>query len=88
MGPAYRLQISQTALLLPRKYQKEALCDAHNSIFGGHDANLKTYMKISSIIFLARIVQRCQNACPDLPYLPAKKKDHNQANTTATAANP
>ncbi len=35
----------QTALLLPRKYQKEALCEAHSSIFGGHDANLKTYMK-------------------------------------------
>jgi hypothetical protein len=36
------------ALLLPQKYQKEALCEANNSIFGGHDANLKTYMKISS----------------------------------------
>ncbi len=38
----------RTALLLPKKYQKEALCEAHNSIFGGHDANLKTYIKISS----------------------------------------
>ncbi len=38
----------RTALLLPKKYQKEALCEAHNSIFGSHDANLKTYMKISS----------------------------------------
>ncbi len=38
----------RTALLLPRKYQKEALCEAHSSIFGGHNANLKTYMKISS----------------------------------------
>jgi Integrase zinc binding domain len=38
----------RTALLLPKRYQKEALCEAHNSIFGGHDANLKTYMKISS----------------------------------------
>jgi hypothetical protein len=38
----------RTALLLPKKYQKEALCEAHNSIFGGHDANLKTYMKLSS----------------------------------------
>jgi hypothetical protein len=36
------------ALLLPRKYQKEALCEAHNSIFGSHDAILKTYIKISS----------------------------------------
>ncbi len=31
----------RTALLLPRKYQKEALCEAHNSIFGGHNASLK-----------------------------------------------
>jgi len=38
----------RTALLLPQKYQKEALCEAHNSIFGSHDSNLKTYMKISS----------------------------------------
>jgi hypothetical protein len=35
-------------LLLPQKYQKEALCKAHNSIFSSHDANLKTYMKICS----------------------------------------
>jgi hypothetical protein len=37
----------RTALLLPQRNQKEALCEAHNSIFGGHDTNLKTYMKIS-----------------------------------------
>jgi hypothetical protein len=36
------------ALLLPKKYQKEALCEAHNSIFSGHDATLKTYIKITS----------------------------------------
>jgi hypothetical protein len=35
------------ALLLPKKYQKEAICEAQNSIFGGHDVNLKTYMQIS-----------------------------------------
>ncbi len=61
---------TRTALLLPKKYQKEALCEAHKSIFGGHDANLKTYMKI---ILLARIIQRCQNARPDLPHLSAMK---------------
>jgi Integrase zinc binding domain/Integrase core domain len=37
----------RTALLLPRKYQKEALCEANNSIFGGHNATLKTYIKIT-----------------------------------------
>jgi hypothetical protein len=38
----------RTALLLPKNYQKEALCEAHNSIFGGHNATLKTYIKITS----------------------------------------
>jgi hypothetical protein len=38
----------RTALFLPQKYQKEALCKAHNSIFGGHNATLKTYIKITS----------------------------------------
>jgi hypothetical protein len=28
----------RTTLLLPRKYQKEALCEAYNSIFGVHNA--------------------------------------------------
>jgi Integrase zinc binding domain len=38
----------RTALLLPKKYQKEALCEAHNSIFGRHYGTLKTYTKITS----------------------------------------
>ncbi len=47
----------RTALLLPRKYQNEALCEAHNSIFGGHDANLKTYKKISSSYYWPGLCQ-------------------------------
>jgi hypothetical protein len=47
----------RTALLLPRKHQKEALCEAHNSIFGGHDAALKTYMKISSSYYWPGLYQ-------------------------------
>jgi hypothetical protein len=47
----------RTALLLPKKYQKEALCEAHNSFFGGHDANLKTYMKISSSYYWPGLYQ-------------------------------
>lgn len=38
----------RTALWLPNKYRKMALCEAHNSITGGHDAAVKTYMKISN----------------------------------------
>ncbi len=47
----------RTALLLPRKYQKEALCEAHNSIFGSHYTNLKTYMKISSSYYWPGLYQ-------------------------------
>jgi len=47
----------RTALLLPKKYQKEALCKAHNSIFGGHDATLKTYIKITSSYYWPGIYQ-------------------------------
>jgi hypothetical protein len=47
----------RTALLLPRKYQKKALYKAHNSIFGGHDATLKTYIKITSSYYWPGIYQ-------------------------------
>jgi hypothetical protein len=45
------------ALLLPRKYQKEALCEDHNTIFGGHDAMLKMYFKITSSYYWPGIYQ-------------------------------
>ncbi len=38
----------RTALYLPQKYRKLALCEAHNNQFGGHNAALKTYIRISS----------------------------------------
>ena len=38
----------RTALWLPGKYRKLALCEAHNNITGGHDAALKSYMKITN----------------------------------------
>ncbi len=38
----------QTALYLPEKYHKLALCEAHNHQFGGHNAALKTYIRILS----------------------------------------
>jgi hypothetical protein len=62
----------RTALLLPKKYQKEALCEAHNSIFGGHDANLKTYMKISSSYY----GQDCSrmSKCTSKPASPVSKE--------------
>jgi hypothetical protein len=44
----------RTASLLPSKYQKEALCEAHNSIF---DTTLKMYIKISSSYYWQGLYQ-------------------------------
>jgi hypothetical protein len=77
----------RTALLLPWKYQKEALCEAHNSIFGGHDASLKNVHEDFFLILLARTLQGHQNARPDLPYLPTKKMSYHQADSAAAITN-
>ncbi len=45
----------RTALYLPQKYRKLALCKAHNNQFGGHNAELKTYIRISSSYFWPKI---------------------------------
>jgi len=62
----------RTALLLPTKYQKEALCKAHNSIFGGHNATLKTYIKIMSSYYWPGIFQDVKKYT-NLPDLSTKK---------------
>jgi hypothetical protein len=38
----------RTALYLPEKFCKMALCEAHNHQFGGHNAALKTYICLTS----------------------------------------
>jgi hypothetical protein len=45
----------RTALYLPEKYQKMALCEAHNHQFGGHNAALKTYIRISSSYYWPKL---------------------------------
>ncbi len=45
----------RTALYLPQKYRKLALSEAHNNQFGGHNATLKTYIRISSSYFWPKI---------------------------------
>ncbi len=44
-----------TALYLPEKYRKMALCEAHNHQFGGHNAALKTYIRISSSYYWPKL---------------------------------
>ncbi len=41
----------QTALWLPERYRKESLCETHNSIFAGHNAALKSYIKLTTSYF-------------------------------------
>jgi RNase H-like domain found in reverse transcriptase/Integrase zinc binding domain len=64
----------RTALYLLAKYRKLALCEAHNNQFGGHNAALKTYIRISSSYFWpkiytdvlnhTKICSRCQQRKP------------------------
>ena len=41
----------RTALWLPERYRKEALCETHDSIFAGHNAALKSYLKLTTSYF-------------------------------------
>jgi hypothetical protein len=45
----------RTALYLPEKFRKMALCKAHNHQFGGHNAALKTYIRLTSSYYWPRI---------------------------------
>jgi hypothetical protein len=56
----------RTALYLPSRYRKEAMCEAHDSILGGHNAGHKTYLKISTSYFWPKMrqdIERHQNFC-------------------------
>jgi hypothetical protein len=56
----------RTALYLPSRYRKEAMCEAHDRIYGGHYATHKTYMKISTSYFWPKMIQdikRHKNFC-------------------------
>jgi hypothetical protein len=44
-------QYPRTALWLPERYRKEALCETHDSIFAGHNAALKSYIKLTTSYF-------------------------------------
>jgi hypothetical protein len=45
----------RTALYLPEKYQKTSLWEAHNHRFGGHNAALTTYIRISSSYYWPKL---------------------------------
>jgi len=41
----------RTALWLPERYRKEALCETHDNIFAGHNAALKSYITLTTSYF-------------------------------------
>jgi len=45
----------RTALYLPEKYPKMALYEVHNHQFGGHNAALETYIRISSSYYWPKL---------------------------------
>jgi Integrase zinc binding domain len=54
----------RTVLYLPSRYRKEATCEAHDSIVGGHNAAHKTYLEISTSYFgpkMRQDIERHQN---------------------------
>jgi hypothetical protein len=51
----------RTALYLPSRYRKEAMCEAHDRIFEGHNATNKTCLKISTSYFWPKMKQDIEN---------------------------
>ncbi len=47
----------RTALYLPSRYRKEAMCEAHDRVFVGYNAAHKTYLKISTSYFWPKMRQ-------------------------------
>jgi hypothetical protein len=49
---------SRTALYLPEKYRKEAMYEAHDSIFGGHNVTQKNVPQNLHLVLLAKDISR------------------------------
>jgi hypothetical protein len=45
------------ALYLPSRHRKEAMCEPHEGIDGGHNATHKTYLKFSTSYFWPKKIQ-------------------------------
>jgi Integrase zinc binding domain len=54
-------QYPRMALWLPECYRKEALCETHDSIFAGHNAALKSYIKLTTSYFWPNVYSHVLN---------------------------
>ena len=68
----------RTALFLPERYRKRALCEAHNHQFGGHNAALKTYIRISSSYYWPRMYSDILNHTKTCLRCQQRKKSTNK----------
>ncbi len=78
------------ALWLPEYYRKEALCETHESIFAGHNAALKSYIKLNTSYFL--LLAKCLLTCPrshtNMSGLPTMRNSQKEKPAISTNANP
>jgi hypothetical protein len=74
------------ALYLPEKYRKEAMCEAHDSIFGGHNATQKTHQNFYFVLLTkeALIHQKTQKF---LHQMPTMEKVYSQENASFVSSN-
>ncbi len=75
------------ALYLSEKYRKEAMCEAHDSIFGGHNATQKTYIKISTSFYWSEMFSPLKNTKISAT-VANNRKSLKQENTAFTTSNP
>ncbi len=54
-------QYPRTPLWLPERYRKEALCETRDSIFAGHNAALKSYIKLTTSYFWPNVSSHVLN---------------------------
>jgi Integrase zinc binding domain len=59
--------LTSITLYLPSKFCKEAMCEAHDIIFGGHNANQKMYLKISTSYYWPKMIQDIEKLLPSMP---------------------
>jgi hypothetical protein len=76
----------RTALYLPSRYRKEAMCEAHDSIVGGNNAAHKTYLKISTSYFWLKMRQDTSNGIKISASDASNKKINKQTNSTGATS--
>jgi hypothetical protein len=78
----------RTALWLPERYRKEALCETHDSIFAGHNAALKSYIKLTTSYFWPTVYSHVLRHTQTCLRCQQRKPVQKEKSTTSTTSNP